>query len=110
MYHNTKGNPGFLGFPRNDHFFFMLVTSDLRDVPLISLCPSPNRILVLGVIELCWNTYPSTELSSFSLHASHALLLLALWYRGPTTGEDAKESAEKNIPADMNLEDVNKLE
>ena len=36
------------------------------------------RLLVLGVIELCWNTYPSTDLSSGMLHAAHVVLLLGL--------------------------------
>ena len=33
------------------------------------------KLLVLGVIELCWNTYPSTVWSSLALHASHGVLL-----------------------------------
>ncbi|CAB4010448.1 dol-P-Man:Man(5) c(2)-PP-Dol alpha-1,3-mannosyltransferase-like [Paramuricea clavata] len=39
---------------------------------------TPLRILILGVIELCWNTYPSTHLSSISLHVCHVILLLSL--------------------------------
>ena len=34
---------------------------------------------MLGVIELCWNTYPSTPLSSAALHACHLILLVCLW-------------------------------
>lgn len=41
---------------------------------------TPLRILLLGVIELCWNTYPSTNLSSASLHVCHVLLLLSLLF------------------------------
>ncbi|XP_075274325.1 dol-P-Man:Man(5)GlcNAc(2)-PP-Dol alpha-1,3-mannosyltransferase isoform X2 [Opisthocomus hoazin] len=37
-------------------------------------------VLLLGVIELCWNTYPSTVCSSLSLHICHGLVLLQLWY------------------------------
>ena len=37
-------------------------------------------MLLLGVIELCWNTYPSTVCSSLSLHICHGLVLLQLWY------------------------------
>jgi len=33
------------------------------------------RLLLLGVIELCWNTYPSTPWSSLALHLSHLALL-----------------------------------
>ncbi|ESO11026.1 hypothetical protein HELRODRAFT_185299 [Helobdella robusta] len=36
------------------------------------------RLLLLGVIELCWNTYPSTIYSSLALHASHFILLISL--------------------------------
>jgi len=35
-------------------------------------------LLVLGVIELSWNTYPSTEASSLALHASHLAILSGL--------------------------------
>ena len=35
-------------------------------------------LLVLGVIELSWNTYPSTEASSLALHASHLAMLLGI--------------------------------
>ena len=37
------------------------------------------RVLVLGVIELCWNTYPSTVASSVALHVCHAVILGGLW-------------------------------
>ncbi|XP_051047110.1 dol-P-Man:Man(5)GlcNAc(2)-PP-Dol alpha-1,3-mannosyltransferase isoform X2 [Phodopus roborovskii] len=37
------------------------------------------RLLVLGLIELSWNTYPSTSFSSASLHICHAVILLQLW-------------------------------
>ncbi|KAJ1070858.1 hypothetical protein K5549_003837 [Capra hircus] len=37
------------------------------------------RLLVLGLIELSWNTYPSTSCSSATLHACHAVILLQLW-------------------------------
>lgn len=40
----------------------------------------PCRVLLLGVIELCWNTYPSTVCSSLCLHICHGLILLQLWY------------------------------
>jgi len=35
-------------------------------------------LLVLGMIELSWNTYPSTEGSSLALHASHLAILLGI--------------------------------
>lgn len=33
------------------------------------------KCLILGLIEYCWNTYPSTYFSSGALHFSHLLLL-----------------------------------
>nr|XP_032818026.1 dol-P-Man:Man(5)GlcNAc(2)-PP-Dol alpha-1,3-mannosyltransferase [Petromyzon marinus] len=45
--------------------------------PLGSMAPL-LRVLVLGVIELAWNTYPSTKISSLALHVCHVLILLAL--------------------------------
>ncbi|XP_052819413.1 dol-P-Man:Man(5)GlcNAc(2)-PP-Dol alpha-1,3-mannosyltransferase-like [Mya arenaria] len=38
------------------------------------------RILILGVIELCWNTYPSTVTSSSFLHVCHLAVLFGLWF------------------------------
>ncbi|MGH0130814.1 UNVERIFIED_CONTAM: hypothetical protein FKN15_071481 [Acipenser sinensis] len=39
------------------------------------------RVLILGLVELSWNTYPSTVYSSAVLHACHLIILLSLWYR-----------------------------
>ncbi|NXS94871.1 ALG3 mannosyltransferase, partial [Jacana jacana] len=47
--------------------------------PTAKLAHMP-KVLLLGVIELCWNTYPSTVCSSLSLHMCHGLILLQLWY------------------------------
>ncbi|NWH68357.1 ALG3 mannosyltransferase, partial [Geococcyx californianus] len=47
--------------------------------PTTKLAHMP-KVLLLGVIELCWNTYPSTICSSLSLHICHGLILLQLWY------------------------------
>ncbi|KAM3865947.1 dol-P-Man:Man(5)GlcNAc(2)-PP-Dol alpha-1,3-mannosyltransferase [Diretmus argenteus] len=37
------------------------------------------RVLILGLIELSWNTYPSTNYSSAALHVCHLIMLLSLW-------------------------------
>nr|XP_054768759.1 dol-P-Man:Man(5)GlcNAc(2)-PP-Dol alpha-1,3-mannosyltransferase-like isoform X2 [Lytechinus pictus]XP_054768760.1 dol-P-Man:Man(5)GlcNAc(2)-PP-Dol alpha-1,3-mannosyltransferase-like isoform X3 [Lytechinus pictus] len=42
--------------------------------------PDMIRLLILGVIELCWNTYPSTPLSSGALHCCHMAILIGLWW------------------------------
>ncbi|XP_075363103.1 dol-P-Man:Man(5)GlcNAc(2)-PP-Dol alpha-1,3-mannosyltransferase [Mycteria americana] len=47
--------------------------------PTAKLAHMP-KVLLLGMIELCWNTYPSTVCSSLSLHICHGLVLLQLWY------------------------------
>ncbi|XP_030369167.1 lethal(2)neighbour of tid protein 2 [Scaptodrosophila lebanonensis] len=36
------------------------------------------RYLILGIIEYCWNTYPSTHVSSVALHLCHLLLLVGV--------------------------------
>ncbi|KAM7345740.1 alg3, alpha-1,3- mannosyltransferase [Cochliomyia hominivorax] len=36
------------------------------------------RYLLLGLIEFCWNTYPSTHFSSFVLHLCHLVLLFGV--------------------------------
>lgn len=39
------------------------------------------RICILGVIELCWNTFPSTNESSIALHVCHLLIIGGLFVR-----------------------------
>ncbi|TNN67794.1 Dol-P-Man:Man(5)GlcNAc(2)-PP-Dol alpha-1,3-mannosyltransferase [Liparis tanakae] len=41
------------------------------------------RVLILGLIELSWNTYPSTNGSSAALHVCHLIILLCLWLAWP---------------------------
>lgn len=36
------------------------------------------RYLILGLIEFCWNTYPSTNFSSSVLHVCHLVLLIGV--------------------------------
>lgn len=40
---------------------------------------SSVRLLIFGLIEMCWNTYPSTNFSSFLLHFSHVVTLVGIW-------------------------------
>ncbi|XP_037945262.1 lethal(2)neighbour of tid protein 2 [Teleopsis dalmanni] len=37
-----------------------------------------SRFLILGLIEMCWNTYPSTYFSSIALHLCHVVLLIGV--------------------------------
>ncbi|CAH3038664.1 unnamed protein product [Porites lobata] len=55
-----------------------------------------GKLLILGVIELCWNTYPSTVVSSVSLHVCHAVLLGALWFAEPLFADKAADNARSN--------------
>uniref|UniRef100_UPI00358FB4A8 dol-P-Man:Man(5)GlcNAc(2)-PP-Dol alpha-1,3-mannosyltransferase n=1 Tax=Myxine glutinosa TaxID=7769 RepID=UPI00358FB4A8 len=36
------------------------------------------RVFILGVLELCWNTFPATAVSSVALHACHAAILVVM--------------------------------
>ena len=40
--------------------------------------PVVLKLLILGVVEICWNTYPSTVESSAALALCHGLMLLGL--------------------------------
>uniref|UniRef100_M0R7D2 Dol-P-Man:Man(5)GlcNAc(2)-PP-Dol alpha-1,3-mannosyltransferase n=1 Tax=Rattus norvegicus TaxID=10116 RepID=M0R7D2_RAT len=59
-------------------FHLALLAAHLSFLLLFALCRW-HRLLVLGLIELSWNTYPSTPFSSAALHLCHAVTLLQLW-------------------------------
>lgn len=59
------------------YFFFLLVF----------------RVLILGLIELSWNTYPSTNGSSAALHVCHLIILLSLWLAPPLPTAETQEDA-----------------
>lgn len=40
--------------------------------------PSIIRLVILLIVEVCWNTYPSTSLSSLLLHKMHLFILVGL--------------------------------
>ncbi|XP_035167939.1 LOW QUALITY PROTEIN: dol-P-Man:Man(5)GlcNAc(2)-PP-Dol alpha-1,3-mannosyltransferase [Oxyura jamaicensis] len=66
--------------------------------PTAKLAHMP-KVLLLGVIELCWNTYPSTVCSSLSLHICHGLVLLQLWYgTAPLPAPHAPQPSKKPAP------------
>ncbi|KAL0090653.1 glycosyltransferase family 58 protein [Phycomyces blakesleeanus] len=48
------------------------------------------RIFVLATIEACWMTFPSTERSSWTLFACHAILLTGLFKRDQEETEQSK--------------------
>lgn len=47
-----------------------------------SSLPTYLRLIIFGVIEACWNIYPSNSISSFVLLICHLTLLWGLWW-GP---------------------------
>lgn len=60
------------------HVFQCILYFTLKNITIF-LFP---RLCILGCIELCWNTYPSTVLSSSVLHICHFLILYNLSRRG----------------------------
>ncbi|XP_058274628.1 dol-P-Man:Man(5)GlcNAc(2)-PP-Dol alpha-1,3-mannosyltransferase [Hemibagrus wyckioides] len=53
------------------------------------------RVLILGLIELSWNTYPSTIYSSLSLHVCHLIILLCLWFNPTSSPPDTSSESHK---------------
>ncbi|XP_072111238.1 dol-P-Man:Man(5)GlcNAc(2)-PP-Dol alpha-1,3-mannosyltransferase [Mobula birostris] len=54
------------------------------------------KVLILGLIEMSWNTYPSTVYSSISLHVCHVIILLSLWY-GHAEPEKGTPSEDQDL-------------
>uniref|UniRef100_H2YCK2 dolichyl-P-Man:Man5GlcNAc2-PP-dolichol alpha-1,3-mannosyltransferase n=1 Tax=Ciona savignyi TaxID=51511 RepID=H2YCK2_CIOSA len=72
-------------FSRSLHYQFYVWY--YHTLPFLLWCTpfsSPARLLLFGLIEMCWNTYPSTFLSSLGLHICHICLLLGLWVNKST--------------------------
>uniref|UniRef100_A0A8D2Q3N9 Dol-P-Man:Man(5)GlcNAc(2)-PP-Dol alpha-1,3-mannosyltransferase n=1 Tax=Varanus komodoensis TaxID=61221 RepID=A0A8D2Q3N9_VARKO len=71
-------------FSRSLHYQFYVWY--FHTLPYLLWCTPPKKldhllkVLILGLIELSWNTYPSTVYSSATLHVCHGIILLQLWY------------------------------
>ncbi|KAF2365286.1 Glycosyltransferase ALG3 [Trinorchestia longiramus] len=68
-----------------------------HSLPYLAWCtalPIVYKLLVLGVLELAWNTYPATWWSSGLLHLCHWTLLGALFLNRPTD-ESSKKMAQR---------------
>ncbi|XP_031840181.1 dolichyl-P-Man:Man5GlcNAc2-PP-dolichol alpha-1,3-mannosyltransferase Alg3 isoform X1 [Nomia melanderi] len=66
-------------FSRSLHYQFYVWY--YHTLPYIAWCTDYKTIVkltILGIIELCWNTYPSTVFSSVSLHICHLMLLYGI--------------------------------
>lgn len=55
------------------------------------------RVLILGLIELSWNTYPSTNGSSAALHVCHLIILLCLWLAPPLPSAPAETQEHTSV-------------
>lgn len=53
------------------------------------------KFLLLGVIEMAWNTYPSTNVSSAMLHISHLVLLFGIGRKFFRTVLDGRRHADE---------------
>ena len=66
-------------FSRSLHYQFYIWY--YHTLPYLAWCCDfkiATRLVILGLIELCWNTYPSTIFSSICLHICHLILLYGL--------------------------------
>ena len=62
-------------------FLFQFYVWYYHQLPYLLWCtnlPTQVKLLILGLIELCWNVYPSENWSSGLLHFCHIILLVSL--------------------------------
>ncbi|CAK9291569.1 unnamed protein product [Gordionus sp. m RMFG-2023] len=60
---------------------FLLWTAYPPGHPFYKLFGRTNfKLLIWGLIEYCWNVYPSTVVSSLTLNACHCVILIGLLY------------------------------
>jgi alpha-1,3-mannosyltransferase len=66
-------------FARSLHYqFYVWYFHQLHYLLWCTGLPAKVKILILGLIEICWNTYPSTDWSSGTLQACHLVMLVSL--------------------------------
>ncbi|XP_013926083.1 PREDICTED: dol-P-Man:Man(5)GlcNAc(2)-PP-Dol alpha-1,3-mannosyltransferase [Thamnophis sirtalis] len=81
-------------FSRSLHYQFYVWY--FHTLPYLLWCTPPKKlghllkVLLLGLVELSWNTYPSTVYSSASLHVCHGIILLQLWLGTMSPPEEEK--------------------
>ncbi|XP_064642430.1 dol-P-Man:Man(5)GlcNAc(2)-PP-Dol alpha-1,3-mannosyltransferase-like isoform X2 [Lineus longissimus] len=83
-------------FSRSLHFqFYVWYFHTLPYLLWSTNLPVVARLLILGVIELCWNTYPSTVYSSGALHVCHLVIMVGLvFFPGPKSSEKEDEKED----------------
>merc|ERR1719381_351452 len=63
-------------FSRSLHYqFYIWYYHTLAYLAWSTNFPVVIRLLLLGIVEMSWNTYPSTAASSLGLHACHLTLM-----------------------------------
>ncbi|THH18490.1 hypothetical protein EW146_g2511 [Bondarzewia mesenterica] len=68
-------------FARSLHYqFYSWYAQQLPFLAWRTPYPIAIKIIVLGIIEYAWNTFPSTTLSSGALVAANAILLAGIWF------------------------------
>ena len=55
------------------------------------------RLLVWGMLEFSWNTYPSTILSSAVLHGAHLILLYGLFRTAPELALKQQKKKKRSL-------------
>ncbi|XP_078493685.1 dol-P-Man:Man(5)GlcNAc(2)-PP-Dol alpha-1,3-mannosyltransferase-like [Ciona intestinalis] len=55
-----------------------------------------QRLLLFGLIEMCWNTYPSTTISSLCLNICHVTILIGLLYEQSNYEKNSKKISKLN--------------
>ncbi|KAG8809088.1 dolichyl-P-Man:Man(5)GlcNAc(2)-PP-dolichol alpha-1,3-mannosyltransferase, partial [Serendipita sp. 399] len=68
--------------------------------------PLPIKLALLLGIEYSWNVFPSTNVSSYILDVSHALIIVGLWFGYPTGTRRKKVSFNDKV---HELEDNEKV-
>nr|SVE92972.1 EOG090X04XE [Moina brachiata] len=95
-----------IAFSRSLHYQFYVWY--FHTLPYLLWCtPYSNwmRLSILGFIELCWNTFPSTVFSSAILHVCHLAILAGIFSRI----HPAEESAEVPKVSESSKQKVKKL-
>lgn len=73
-----------MAFSRSLHYqFYVWYYHTLPYLLWTTKLSNMTRLTMWGVIELAWNTFPSTTWSSALLHFSHLVLLVSLWFQWP---------------------------
>jgi len=77
-----------------------------HQLPYLLWCTSlPDpwvKLLILGLIELCWNTYPSQNWSSATLHVCHLVLLVSLFLYMWKISAESKKNYSSTDDKDKN--------